>query len=598
MSSKTKVRTLIDDLKVLSHFLKLTHKISKGYIPLMIVTAVFGSVAPFLAIIMPKYIIDELLGAKRVKWFISYVLLLILGNFVINIMNQILACKIQLARIKLNNGFELYLGEHIMNMDYENLEDPKILEMKEQAIYPINNQGAIWRMLDAILNLVRIGITIVGLTTIISMLNPFIIVAFIGMTLLSGVINKKGQKVQFELSRRLIPLNRKFGYYANLFTDFSMGKDMRIYNLAPYVGKKVDDYIDNSVSFLSKSFTTSGKYSGYNKIILMAEMILLYGYMVVQVIGSKIGIGDFSMYIAAGNNFTENINSFTDNFVLFRQMCHYLDSFVAFEQIPSRGDAGIRRVVDTNEYTIEFKHVYFKYPRSDNYTLKDINLTIHPGEKISVVGQNGAGKTTFIKLLCRLYVPDKGEILLNGVNINEYDYNEYMGLLSVVFQDYKLFSFHIKENITFDKTESVKDDIVLEVIDNVGLSEKVNELEKGIHTSLYKNFDKEGIELSGGQAQKLAIARAVYKNAPVIVLDEPTAALDPYAEYEIYTSFNKLIGENMAIYISHRLSSCKFCDKIAVFDEGELIELGNHKELVDNKGKYATMWDAQAMYYV
>lgn len=598
MSDKAKPRTIIDDFKVLSHFLKLTHKISKGYIPLMILTAVFGSISPFLTIIMPKYIIDELLGEKRVKWFVSYVLLLILGNFIINTINHILSCKMQLARIKLNNGFELHLGEHIMNMDYENLEDPKILDMKEQAIFPINNQGAIWRMLDAILNLVRIGITILGLATIISMLNPFIIVAFIVMTLLSGIINKKGQKVQFELSRRLIPLNRKFGYYANLFTDFSMGKDMRIYNLAPYVGKKVDDYIGNSVSYLSKSFSTSGKYSGYNKIILMAEMILLYAYMVLQVIGSKIGIGDFSMYIAAGNNFTDAINSFTDSFVQFRQMCHYLDSFVAFEQIPSRGDTGTKRVVNTNEYTIEFKHVYFKYPRSDKYTLKDINLTIHPGEKISVVGQNGAGKTTFIKLLCRLYVPDKGEILLNGVNINEYDYNEYMRLLSVVFQDYKLFSFNIKENITFDKSEKIDDDLVLEVIDNVGLSEKVNELEKGIYTSLYKNFDKEGIELSGGQAQKLAIARAVHKNAPVIVLDEPTAALDPYAEYEIYTSFNKLIGENMAIYISHRLSSCKFCDKIAVFDEGELIELGNHKELVDNKGKYATMWDAQAMYYV
>lgn len=598
MSDKTRARTIMDDFKVLSHFLKLTHKITKGYIPLLIVTAVFGSVAPFLAIIMPKYIIDELLGEKRVKWFVCYVLLLILGNFVINIMNQILSCKMELARIKLNNGFQLHLGEHIMNMDYENLEDPKILDMKEQAIFPINNQGAIWRMLDAILNLVRLSITIIGLTTIISMLNPLIIVAFIGMTLLSGLINKKGQKVQFELSRRLIPLNRKFGYYYNLFADFSMGKDMRIYNLAPFVGKKVDDYVDDSVSYLSKSMSTSGKYLGYNKIILMAEMILLYAYIVMQVIGSKIGIGDFSMYIAAGNNFTDSINAFSDNFVQFRQMCHYLDSFVIFEQIPSRGVSGTELIKKTNEYTIEFKHVYFKYPRSDKYTLKDINLIIHPGEKLSVVGQNGAGKTTFIKLLCRLYVPDKGEILLNGVNINELDYKEYMDLLSVVFQDYKLFSFSLKENITFDKAESVEDDLVLKVIDNVGLSEKVSELEKGINTSLYKNFDKEGTELSGGQAQKLAIARAVYKNAPVIVLDEPTAALDPYAEYEIYTSFNKLIGDNMAIYISHRLSSCKFCDKIAVFDDGQLIEYGNHKELVDNKGKYATMWDAQAMYYV
>uniref|UniRef100_UPI0030795D70 ABC transporter ATP-binding protein n=1 Tax=Zhenhengia sp. TaxID=2944208 RepID=UPI0030795D70 len=244
----------------------------------------------------------------------------------------------------------------------------------------------------------------------------------------------------------------------------------------------------------------------------------------------------------------------------------------------------------------EFKNVWFKYPQAEDYTLKDVSLTLNSREKMSIVGQNGAGKTTFIKLLCRLYEPEKGEILINGVNVKEYAFDEYTKLLSVVFQDYKLFSFTIKENMSFNQACNEEE---LEIaLQKSGVRDKVASLDKGVETSLYKNFDKEGTELSGGEMQKLAIARAIYKNAPIVVLDEPTAALDPYAEYEIYAKFNELVKNKTAIYISHRLSSCRFCDKIAVFDKGRLIEQGTHTELKEQDGKYAQMWKAQAQYYV
>ncbi len=593
-----KDRNLKDDFKVLVHFLKLTHRIKKSYIPLTVLSAVFGAITPFLSIIMPKFIIDELLGQKRSLYFFVYIIILILGNGILNILNKLLTNKIQLLNIEVVNGLELHLGKHIMNMDFENLEDPKILDMKEQAIFPINNQGAIWRMMDAILSMIRVGITLIGLATILSILNPIIIVLFIAMTIISRVLNKKAQKIEYDFTMKLIPLNRKFAYYGSLFSDFSMAKDIRIYNLAPYMSKKVYNYIDECVTYINKSMTRSAVYVGFNKIIIMFEMILLYGYMVLKVLEKSISIGDFSMYIASGTNFTDNMNAFTSNFIRFRQMCVYLDTYLKFEQLPKRNRLGKSEITDKKEIAIEFKHVYFKYPRSEEYVLKDINIKINKGEKLSVVGQNGAGKTTFIKLLCRLYEPEKGEILLNGKNINEYSYDEYMNLLAVVFQDYKLFSFTLKENIAFHNANKVRDEEIIEVLNKVSLNNKVDELEKGIHTSLYKNFDKQGTDLSGGQAQKLSIARALYKNSPIVILDEPTAALDPYAEYEIYTSFNQLIGNKMAIYISHRLSSCKFCDKIAVFDKGVLSEYGTHKELVDLGGKYSEMWNAQAMYYV
>lgn len=325
-------------------------------------------------------------------------------------------------------------------------------------------------------------------------------------------------------------------------------------------------------------------------------MIIVYAYMVWKVFKGAIGIGDFTMYISATNNFSTQVSQLLTQFIELRQMCRYLDLYLQFEALPIKVQEGSRKIEALSSVNIEFKNVWFKYPQAEDYTLKDVSLTLNSGEKMSIVGQNGAGKTTFIKLLCRLYEPERGEILINGVNVKEYAFDEYTKLLSVVFQDYKLFSFTIKENMSFNQACNEEE---LEIaLQKSGVRDKVASLDKGVETSLYKNFDKEGTELSGGEMQKLAIARAIYKNAPIVVLDEPTAALDPYAEYEIYAKFNELVKNKTAIYISHRLSSCRFCDKIAVFDNGRLIEQGTHTELKEQDGKYAQMWKAQAQYYV
>lgn len=248
------------------------------------------------------------------------------------------------------------------------------------------------------------------------------------------------------------------------------------------------------------------------------------------------------------------------------------------------------------EYDIEFKDVSFKYPGSDSYALQHINIKLKTGERIAVVGMNGFGKTSFIKLLCRLYDPTEGEILLNGVNIKKYNYDEYLSIFSVVFQDYKLFSFSIAENVASGAL--CNKERVVESLEGSGFGERLSKMPEGIHTRLYKDFDRNGVEISGGEAQKIALARALYKDVPFIILDEPTAALDPIAEYEIYSRFNDIVGDKSAIYISHRLASCRFCDKIAVFDHGQVVQTGTHDELLaDESGKYYELWRAQAQYY-
>ena len=245
--------------------------------------------------------------------------------------------------------------------------------------------------------------------------------------------------------------------------------------------------------------------------------------------------------------------------------------------------------------SIEFKNVYFKYPNTDRYVLENINLVISAGQSLSIVGVNGSGKTTMVKLLCRLYEPTSGVILINDRNVNDMPFEEYIGYIGAVFQDFKLFSFTVADNVSFD--EDKNSDEITKCIIKSGLEYKLEQLPKGLETNINNEFDSEGMEFSGGESQKLAITRALYKHAPVMILDEPTAALDPLAEYDIYSRFNDIVMNKAAIYISHRMSSCQFCDKIAVLDKGQIIQYGKHKELVKEEGLYSQMWNIQKKYY-
>lgn len=583
------------NIRIAIHYLTLANKMSKTYIPLLCITAIIKSLSPFLNIIMPKFILDELIGEKRVEILILYVTITILGNGVLNLLIKVLDTKVDIANFAMVNKFELHMGEHIMSMDYENLEDPEILDRKEKAIFPINNQGVLWRMFGSMINLLQGLITMAGLIAIVATLNIYLLFVIVAIMLVNASLLKKQQSMYYEMYQALIPLNRKFGYYITLIGDFSMAKDVRINHMAPFILKKVEEYNSESILQFGKYFSKFGKTDGISAINLQIQMVAVYAYMAWQVLKGFIGVGSFTMYIAAANNFSGSIFTMLANFIEFNQNCKYLEQYLEFERLPSRKDNGKKEVQDSEQVEIEFRKVSFRYPRSEEYTLKNVSLTIRNGEKLSIVGQNGAGKTTFIKLLCRLYEPLEGEILMNGVNIKDYSREEYNRLLAVVFQDYKLFSFSVKENIAFYRNaDETKLHLALE---KAGLKNRIEKLTRGIETSIYKNFDKEGVELSGGESQKLAIARAIYKEAPVVILDEPTAALDPYAEFEIYSRFNELVNNKTAIYISHRLSSCRFCDHIAVFDRGELIEYGSHEELERRNGLYSKMWHTQAQYY-
>lgn len=253
--------------------------------------------------------------------------------------------------------------------------------------------------------------------------------------------------------------------------------------------------------------------------------------------------------------------------------------------------------IDLDEFEFQFENVSFKYPGHDNYVLKNINLTIKNGMKLAVVGVNGAGKTTFIKLIMKLYEPTEGRILLNGVDIKEYNRQEYFKLFSPVFQNVECFAMPIYQNVSFADEENTDMDKVNAVLEQSGLKAKIDTYESGIHTNLLKIFDKKGIDLSGGEKQRLAMARALYKDGKVVILDEPTAALDALAEDRMYREFEDMIQNKTAIFISHRLGSTRFCDKIAMFEDGSVVEEGTHDELMKKDDKYAYMFRIQSQYY-
>jgi len=270
----------------------------------------------------------------------------------------------------------------------------------------------------------------------------------------------------------------------------------------------------------------------------------------------------------------------------------YLNTYYEFINRPSTHYTGTLPVEKRSDadYEFVFEHVSFQYPGTKEPVLKDIDFKFKVGEKFAVVGRNGAGKTTLIKLLCRLYEPTQGRILLNGIDIKYYDYSEYTRIFSVVFQDFKLLSLPLGDNI------AAGEEVEEERMWQAGLKKRVEAMPKGLRSRLYRN-NGDGVEVSGGEAQKLAIARALYKDGPFVILDEPTAALDPLAEAEIYEQFNDMIQGKTAIYISHRMSSCKFCDDILVLDGGRIAERGDHTKLLKNNGIYAALYQKQAQYY-
>ncbi|MCI8443026.1 MAG: ABC transporter ATP-binding protein [Provencibacterium sp.] len=325
---------------------------------------------------------------------------------------------------------------------------------------------------------------------------------------------------------------------------------------------------------------------------------LIYLFVCLKAWAGAFGVGAVSQYVGAVTALTGSLSGLLTTLEELRGNVPFLRTVYRFLDIPNamyQGSLTTEKRADRS-YEVEFRDVSFRYPGAESYALRHVSMKFKIGRRLAIVGENGSGKTTFIKLLCRLYDPQEGEILLNGINIKKYNYRDYMEVFAVVFQDFQLISQPLGANVAGGADYDAPR--VKRALSDAGFGERLSSLSEGLDTLLYKDFDEGGIDISGGEAQKIAIARALYRDAPFLILDEPTAALDPIAEAEIYEKLDTIVGDKTAVYISHRLSSCKFCDEILVFKEGEIVQQGTHEALLaDKNGRYAALWEAQAKYY-
>ena len=605
------------NLKTIRIVIGMVHRLCPSFLPILISQKLILTAIPYVNLVFSSRIIDDMLAHKSYEEIFPNVLWLLSLNCALNIIGWGLDKLSNIRRYVLADRVQKMISEKGLTLDYELLEKKETLEHIEKAREGMMSSGDIGHFCAGLANVIGYLVNVVYSTVLFAPIfvststTGNTILHNIGSSLWSGSVilivlilqvivwiwaGKKASMLQKESFELNVEGNRRFGYFCSYMDAYDKGKDLRMSQL----GKVIVNSFSESCDGVTKNFETNWKktekYAMLNHVCSGLFALTAYAYTGIKAVLGLVSVGNVTRYVGSFTMFSKALGNIVQTYTFVCIQAQYLSYFMDFMNIENQKYEGTLPIEkrDDNEYELEFRDVSFSYPNSEAPVIDHLSLKLKIGGKMAVVGPNGAGKTTFIKLLCRLYDPTEGQILLNGIDIRYYDYEEYIQLFSVVFQDFKLFSFSIAENVAVSK--SYEEERVVSCLEKAGFLERLSSLEKGIETQLYQ-LEEDGVEISGGEAQKIAIARALYKDAPLVILDEPTSALDPISEYEIYKSFNELVEEKTAIYISHRMSSCRFCKQILVFDHGQIVQQGSHETLVEEGGLYREMWNSQAKYY-
>lgn len=520
---------------------------------------------------------------------------------------------IQISSTMLNTYYYSYWNEFIgarfkmmhkknakaMRIDFRMLEDPNVMDCCQKANNAAgSNISGIEGMMRTLFRLLEnIGVVVVGLC-IIGTMNVFVTLGLTaGAVVFFFISNYTNKRAKAKVWDPLALWWRKNNYMENTTTDFGAAKDIRMFGLKDWLTGKMRSL--NKERYKAQK-TNDMMWLGTGMLGALIGTLALgsvCAWLVYSAVGGEVTVGNFSLYLGSSMTYFGYIQNLLQNIAQLLAVSREVDDFRSFIDLDEGSDGG-EEVPQSDKWEFTFRNVSFKYPNADKYALKNLNLTIGAGERLAVVGLNGAGKTTMIKLLLRLYEPTEGEILLNGTDIRTYSKKSYYSVFAPVFQDVRLFAFPLSENISMKSPEDTDRSLAEKCARDAGLGERLDSLPNGIDTEILKIIHDDGTDLSGGEKQKLALARALYKDAHVVILDEPTAALDAIAESKLYNDFDKLIGSKTAVYISHRLSSTQFCSNVAMFRDGEMVEYGTHASLMKQNGAYAEMFRVQAQYYV
>nr|WP_204487909.1 ABC transporter ATP-binding protein [Caldicoprobacter guelmensis] len=559
---------------------------------------VLSAIAPFISIFFPRFILQELLNAKRPEMLI----ILLAGFFSCASITGFLTAYLRNAyyphMVKVRFEYIRMHQQKCMTTDFQNTEDPQFLNDMQTAFRCLdNNNIGIEGVLHKLFGFAGNILALLGYITIVATLNIFVLMYLIANVIISYYLTFLARKFEHSKKDEISENDRRSQYLYNIMYDFAYGKELRILGIRDWIAELFKLYKERRLKIHREIRLKYFKAGIADTLLLLIREGIIYAYLISLVIAGKLSIPDFTMYFTTIAQFASWFTNVINDIAHIRAQNLYICDFRSFIEKQDIMASDDTVPLPEGPYEFEFRNVSFKYPNSNTYIFKDLSIRIPAGQKLAIVGHNGAGKTTFVKLLCRLYDVTEGEILLNGINIKRFNREEYYKLFSVVFQDIKPLAFSVAENVAVCEKKNIDHEKLKSALEQAGIWNKICSLKNGVDTSMLKILDDDGVEFSGGENQKIAIARALYKDAPIVVLDEPTAALDALAEYSIYMSFNRMVKNKTAIYISHRLASTRFCDAIAMFENGKLVEYGTHDELIALNGKYADMFTVQAKYY-
>lgn len=585
-----------DVIKTTTYFVRLSLQYDKWYLLYFIPLTILNSISPFIDVFFTKIIIDAVVQSDSFDTLSRVLIEMLVLKLIIGILSKLFSHGCNKKIIDIRAQMRLDINEKSMLVKYEYLEDPTYLDMKSRASQCIDNNYDIAGIANNVSSFITNIITLLGLAYLISQLNLLMVLLIIFVVVINSYAKAKQARKTHFFRSQFSKIARKLFYIIGVTWDYKYAKEIKTYNLKSWLSDKKQNYLKETSSNSNKIFFLSTLISLLSVLTSAVQQLVVYLYLVINVLNQTITIGEFSMYVTAINRFSISLTNIMGAYIAIAESSLYLADYISFLELETSYQMHqIDEEIPTDQVEIEFCNVSFAYPGQEKLALEDVSVRISKNEKLAIVGENGAGKSTFVKLIMRLYTPTKGKILLNGIDIQTIELSTYTKLISSVFQDYKALAFSVKENISIDDNFSEKR--MKDTLTEVGLIRKIDGLQHGIETNMSKEFDMEGIEFSGGEQQKVALAQAIYKDAPIVILDEPTSNLSPIAEFELYKSFNDMVQDKMAIFISHRLSSCRFCDSIVVLDKGKIVEYGGHDALLKQGGMYFDMFYAQSEYY-
>ena len=622
MKKKTEGMSLRETFAIHRRAARDMRRVAPGCFAPFVLCAAVKAASPYAIIWLSAQLINELSTLRRPELLSKWVILIVTVSAAAELLKAVLERWKNVRSELLDKQDETLYTEKFLSMDYADCDSQEIRDLFSQIRQNANWSGWGFSYLKLYYTQAVQGITgILGAAALtvslftrrvpdsagsLTALNhPLFLVGILlliaAVTCLGPVLVGRANYVWNKLAEEVRLGNRVFSHFVFMQPgDKEKDMDRRMYRqneLAEHYARTVNIFgVGSPVAKASQ--TTVGLSKALAAALSAILSGVVYVFVCLKALGGAFGIGSVTQYVSAVTTFSGNAALLLSTVSHMQANAEFLKTIYTFLDTPNsmyQGSLTTEKRSD-RRYDVEFRDVSFRYPGSDIWALRHVNMKFDVGKRLAIVGENGSGKTTFIKLLCRLYDPQEGQIMLNGIDIRKYRYDDYMGIFSVVFQDFQLICQPLGSNVagsvSYDRERAQR------ALRDAGFGESLAELHRGLDTMLYKELAEDGVEPSGGEAQKIAIARALYKDAPFIILDEPTAALDPIAEAEIYSKFDEIAGDKTSIFISHRLSSCKFCDEIAVFHEGAVIQQGSHAELLaDRSGKYYELWNAQAQYY-